>query len=116
MAAILPAVEPRLKVVLIYSGGFDLHRALPEVEPINFAPRITVPTLMLNGRYDFFYPIDCCQESMFRSLGAPSDQKRRVLYETGHNVPRAELIKETLNWLDKYLGPVNQTSTPNNTR
>jgi dienelactone hydrolase len=106
MGAILPAVESRFRVSVIYSGGFDLRRALPEVEPINFAPRITVPTLMLNGRYDFFYPMECCQESMFRFLGAPSAQKRRVVYETGHNVPRAELIKETLNWLDKYLGPV----------
>jgi eukaryotic-like serine/threonine-protein kinase len=106
MGAILPAVEPRLRAALIYSGGFDLRNALPEVEPINFAPRITVPTLMLNGRYDFFYGMKCCQESMFRFLGSPTEQKRRVVYETGHNVPRAELIKETLNWLDKYLGSV----------
>jgi hypothetical protein len=34
-----------------------------------------------------------------------AEQKRRVVYETGHNVPRPELIKETLNWLDKFLGP-----------
>jgi hypothetical protein len=60
---------------------------------------------MLNGRYDFFYPVECCQESMFRFLGAPPEHKRRVVYETGHNVPRPEYIKETLNWLDKYLGP-----------
>ena len=106
MGAILPAVEPRLKASVIYVGGFDLRAALPEVEPINFTPRITIPTLMLSGRYDFFYPMECCQESMFRFLGAPADQKRRVVYESGHNVPRAELIKETLNWLDKYLGPV----------
>ena len=30
-----------------------------------------------------------------------------LLYDTGHNIPRNELIKETLNWLDQYLGPVN---------
>ena len=30
-----------------------------------------------------------------------------LLYDTGHNIPRNELIKETLNWLDEYLGPVN---------
>jgi eukaryotic-like serine/threonine-protein kinase len=108
MGAILPALEPRLKASLILVGGFDLRHALPEVEPINFAPRITIPTLMLNGRYDFFYPAACCQEAMFRFLGAAPENKRRVVYETGHNVPRPELIKETLNWLDKYLGPVNR--------
>jgi hypothetical protein len=28
------------------------------------------------------------------------------VYEGGHDVPRTELIKETLRWLDTYLGPV----------
>ena len=108
MGAILPAVEARLKASIIVVGGFDLRKALPEVEPINFAPRITIPTLMLNGRYDFFYPAECCQEAMFRFLGTPPENKRRVVYDTGHNVPRPELIKETLDWLDKYFGPVNR--------
>jgi len=27
------------------------------------------------------------------------------VYEDGHSVPRTELIKETLDWLDVYLGP-----------
>lgn len=45
---------------------------------------------------------------MFRLLGASTEGKRRVVYETGHNVPRPELIKETLNWLDKDPGPVNR--------
>ena len=61
MGGILPGVEPRLRASIIYVGGFDLRKALPEVEPINFTPRITIPTLMLNGRYDFFYPVECCQ-------------------------------------------------------
>jgi len=28
------------------------------------------------------------------------------LYDTDHIIPRNEFIKETLKWLDKYLGPV----------
>ena len=102
----LPAIEPRLRAVLLIVGGFNLQKALPEVEPINFAPHITAPTLMLNGKYDFFYPTATSQEPMFRFLGAPPDQKRRVVYETGHSIPRNELIKETLDWLDRYLGAV----------
>ncbi len=58
MGGILPGVEPRLRASIIYVGGFDLRKALPEVEPINFTPRITIPTLMLNGRYDIFYPVE----------------------------------------------------------
>jgi hypothetical protein len=40
-------------------------------------------------------------------LGSKKDQKKHLLYDTGHSIPRNELIKETLNWLDQYLGPVN---------
>lgn len=43
---------------------------------------------------------------MVALLGTPPAHKRYVLYEGGHNVPRPDLIKETLGWLDRYLGPV----------
>jgi hypothetical protein len=42
---------------------------------------------------------------MFRMLGAPPDRKRYVLYGAGHVLARSDMIKETLDWLDKYLGP-----------
>ena len=42
---------------------------------------------------------------MFRLFGAPDAQKRRVVYDTGHNIPRPDLIRESLDWLDKHLGP-----------
>ena len=41
-----------------------------------------------------------------RLLGSRNDQKKHLLYDTSHNLPRNEFIKETLNWLDQYLGPV----------
>ena len=77
-----------------------------EVDRLNFGSRVKVPVLMLNGRFDFNCPVDTSQEPMFRLLGTPEEHKRRVVYETGHNIPRNELIKETLDWLDRYLGPV----------
>jgi len=107
MGAIVPAVEPRLKVCVLALGGIDFQRSLPEVDVINFVPRVKQPVLMLNGRYDFFFPVDSTQEPFYELLGSKKDQKKHLLYETGHNVPRNELIKETLNWLDQYLGPVN---------
>jgi hypothetical protein len=61
---------------------------------------------MLNGHFDFFFPVETSQLPMFRLLGTPKEHKRRVQYEAGHNVPRTELIKESLDWLDHYLGPV----------
>jgi hypothetical protein len=43
---------------------------------------------------------------MFDVLGTPHEHKRQILYETDHIPPVNEFIKETLAWLDKYLGLV----------
>ena len=102
MGGLMPAVEPRIKVSVLYVAGLDLERAQPEVDPVNFLPRIRIPTLMLNGRYDFFFPIESSQIPMFKLLGTPADQKRHVVEEGGHFVPRTRLIQETLEWLDRY--------------
>jgi len=47
-----------------------------------------------------------CQEPLFRALGAPDAGKKRVLYDTDHAPPLLPMMKDTLNWLDDYLGPV----------
>jgi serine/threonine protein kinase/dienelactone hydrolase len=106
MGALLPAVETRFKALILLSPGFFLQERLPEVDQLNFAPHVKAPVLMLNGRYDFLWPPRISQEPMFRLLGTPTEHKRRVVYDTGHDVPRPEMIKESLNWLDKYLGSV----------
>jgi serine/threonine protein kinase/dienelactone hydrolase len=106
MGGLLPALEPRLKTSVLYVAGLELQRGQPEVEPENFLPRIRMPVLMLNGRYDHFFPIETSQLPMFRLLGTPPDRKRHVIYDGGHFVPRGLLISETLDWLDRYLGPV----------
>jgi hypothetical protein len=61
---------------------------------------------MLNGKYDVFFPPGTSSVPMFDLLGTPPENKRHILYETDHIPPRTEYIKETLDWLDKYLGPV----------
>ena len=104
MAPIYLAVEPRFKAAVLNLGGFYLQHSLPEVDAFNFAPRVRVPVLLLNGRFDFFYPIDSAQLPMFDLFQPPDGQKRRVVYDTGHNIPRPELIRESLEWLDKHLG------------
>jgi dienelactone hydrolase len=105
MAPVFLAVEPRFNAAVIVVGGFYVQRSKPEVEAINFAPRAKIPVLMLNGRFDFFLPEDTTQIPMFRLFGAPEAQKRRVAYDTGHNIPRPDLIRESLDWLDTQLGP-----------
>jgi eukaryotic-like serine/threonine-protein kinase len=106
MGGLIPAVEPRIKLSILAVGGLGYGHTLPEVYVVNFLPRVKQPTLMLNGRYDFFFPMDSSQEPFYRLLGSPKDQKKHLIYDTGHNIPRNELIKETLNWLDLYFGPV----------
>jgi len=61
---------------------------------------------MLNGRFVFIFPVDSAEEPMLRVLGTPKEHKRRVAYETGHDIPLVEMIKELLDWLDPYFGPV----------
>ena len=106
MAPLFLAVEPRIKTAILIVGGFYLQPALPEADPVNFAPRVRIPVLMLNGRFDFFFPTEGSQEPLFNLLGTPPDLKRRVVYDTSHTIPRTELIRETVEWMDRYLGPV----------
>lgn len=104
MAPLVLAVEPRISVAVIYAGGFALQPSLPEADPINFAPRVKIPVLMLNGRFDYFFPTATSQEPLFNLLGTPTEHKRRVVYESSHMIPRNETIKEVMNWLEKYWG------------
>ncbi|MFC2161618.1 alpha/beta hydrolase family protein [Acidobacteriota bacterium] len=104
MGAIIPAVEPRLKTSILYVGGLASGRARPEVDQINYITRVTIPTLMLNGKYDPIEPYEKAQLPMYRLLGSPDEDKNHIFYETDHGVPRNASIKETLSWLDRYLG------------
>jgi dienelactone hydrolase len=106
MGSLLPAVEDRIKVCVLIVPGFNLQKSLPEVDELNFAPHVKAPVLMLNGRFDWIFPVGTSQLPLFRLLGTPEEHKRRVEYETGHDIPRSEMIKQTLDWLDRYLGPV----------
>lgn len=106
MGSIIPAVENRLKASVLHVAGFCYEKALPEVDQINFITRVKIPVLMLNGKYDHYFPVDSSQKPFFKLLGTRPEDKRQIIYEAGHFVPRDQHIKETLDWLDRYLGPV----------
>ena len=107
VGGIIPAVEERLKVSILYVGGFS-GKAYPEADIINYLPRITIPVLMLNGKYDSGRPYEANLKLFYDHLGTPDEDKYLLLYETGHFIPKSELIRETLNFLDQYFGPVSQ--------
>ena len=106
LGGIIPAVETRIKAVVLNVGGMDMNKALPEADQINFLPRIHQPILMLNGKYDMYSPLETAQKPMYNLLGTPAKDKKMLIYDTGHLVPRTDFIKETLAWYDKYLGTV----------
>ena len=111
-AALAPAMvslEERFRTAVLFEGGLYLRPAgPPEVDNFNFLPRVRVPVLMLNGRYDYTFPVESSQKPYFRWLGTPEKDKRHVLYDAAHDVMvnRTEVVKEVLSWLDQYLGPV----------
>ena len=103
---ILTALESRFKASILLGGGVGGTPMPPDFEPINFAPRVRVPTLMSAGQQDFARPVETLQRPLFNLLGVPPDQKRLALIEGGH-IPRLQdIIREILDWLDRYLGPV----------
>jgi DNA-binding winged helix-turn-helix (wHTH) protein/formylglycine-generating enzyme required for sulfatase activity/dienelactone hydrolase len=106
-APVLMATEKRFKAAVLLSAGFQLRHDLPEVDGINFDPHVTTPTLVLNGRYDDDFPVELSQRPLFQFMGTPPKDKKLVIYEGGHGVfPRPTAVREVLDWLDKYLGPV----------
>ena len=101
---VMLTAESRIKVAALWLPGLYLEKIHPEVDAINFSSRVTVPILQLNGRYDYNFPPAASSDPFFNALGTSAEHKRRVLYDTGHNLPTNEAIKETLDWFDKYLG------------
>jgi hypothetical protein len=61
---------------------------------------------MLNGKHDMFFPVETSQMPMFNFLGTPKEDKKIIIFDAGHLVPRTEFVRETLQWYDKYLGVV----------
>jgi eukaryotic-like serine/threonine-protein kinase len=104
LAPVMLALEPRIKVAALWVPGFYPEVIAPEVDTSNFAPRVTIPVLQLSGRYDYVFPDDSSSLPFFRAFGTRPDQKRRRLFDTGHNIPWNETIRETLDWFDLHLG------------
>ncbi len=102
----IPAIERRIKAVVLVVAGMSFQTALPEADHINYVGRVTQPVLMINGQYDYFFPVETAQKPMFELLGTPPEDKKWQVYPGTHSAPRPEIVKETLAWLDRYLGPV----------
>jgi serine/threonine protein kinase/formylglycine-generating enzyme required for sulfatase activity/dienelactone hydrolase len=103
------ALENRIKTAVLDAGGFEPGKPPGEIDQINYVPRVKIPILMLNGRYDYDFPLEESARPMFRLLGTPEEHKHLEVFDSGHYIPstsRTKWIKATLDWFDRYLGPV----------
>ncbi|HEX3928840.1 MAG TPA: protein kinase [Gemmatimonadales bacterium] len=100
--------QDRLRTAVFLDGGYFLDTPPAGGDQADFAPRLTKPVLMVNGRYDATFTYNEAQLPMFRMLGTPAADKKHVTLETAHDVTtqRSALAHEVLIWLDKYLGRV----------
>jgi pimeloyl-ACP methyl ester carboxylesterase len=108
------AIEGRIKAAVLADGGLNPYLPLerPERDLLHYLPRITIPVLMLNGRYDSAKPPKETQDPMFRLLGTDPAHKSHLLSNSSHvAAPSPERIQETVNWFDQYLGPVRPTGS-----
>jgi dienelactone hydrolase len=106
LGPIVLAVEPRLKAGVLVVAGLALQRAQPEADAMGYIAHARAPVVMLNGKYDFFFPYETSQVPFYELLGTPKDHKKLVVYEFGHAIPATDRARESLARLDRYLGPV----------
>ena len=106
--AINLAIEKRIVTAVLASGGIWLNDPVhPMMDLVNYAPRITIPVLMLSGRYDHIYPYEQSQKRTFNLLGTPADQKTQITYDTGHfTMPPNMVAADVTDWFDRHLGRV----------
>lgn len=98
--------ETRIKSLILVSGAIYLPTAWPKPDAL-VEPLTTIPVLMLNGKYDYVFPVETHQKPLFDLLGTAPKHKKHVVYDCGHlPLPRAPMLKEIFAWLDKYQGPV----------
>ena len=109
LGSIMLAVEGRIKVGLLMLGGFRQYEKHPAIDEANFAPRVKVPVLMINGGEDTIFPVKTSQIPMFELLGTPEHDKEHKIYPGGHDLLglfSRQIRGDVLGWLDRYLGPV----------
>jgi hypothetical protein len=103
------AIEDRFRGVMLLSAGieswFTDAKVMPEANPVNFAPYIKCPKLMIHGIYDEGISFKTEAKPTFDILSEP---KRLIELKTGHFPPMDQWIPPTLEWLDEILGPVSQ--------
>jgi dienelactone hydrolase len=108
VAPIMLGIEERIRAAVIVVGGLLMQDVQPMADPFHFLPRVRQPTVMINARWDSFYPLETAQRPFFEQLGTPEEQRKLIIIDANHGVlsyARNRVVSEALGWLDQYLGP-----------
>jgi dienelactone hydrolase len=102
---IIPAIEKRIRAVVLIGAAY-WPTWPPDWNPLNYAPRITVPVLIQNGKYDYKTSVERALQPLLKLFGTPDKDKTLKLYEAGHAVwDRMEQNRDEIDFLDKVFGP-----------
>ncbi len=105
LASIVVAIEDRISTMILLAGGV-LDVGLPEINPMTYMSHVDKPMLMMNGKYDTILNFEHSAQLMYDHIATPEAHKRLRIYPTDHIPPRNEFVREILDWLDHYFGPV----------
>ena len=100
IASIMLATEERFKSALLYVGGLRTQKRHPEADGVNYLPRVKLPVLMINGKYDAIFPFETQVIPMFNLFGTPKNKKKLITFEGGHRLPRNEEIRHMIDWFE----------------
>jgi serine/threonine protein kinase len=103
-------LQDRLRTAVFLDGGYFLDPPPPGGDQAEFAPRMKKPVLMVNGRYDYTFSLEKAQNPLFGMVGTAEKDKRHIVLDSPHDVTeqRPLLVRGVLEWLDRYLGRVNE--------
>jgi formylglycine-generating enzyme required for sulfatase activity/dienelactone hydrolase len=105
-APVFTAVEQRFAASVLISGG-TLFAPPEEQRPDNFAPYVSVPTLMIGGKNDPQSPVEIYQRPILEMLGTPPGDRKLYVFDGAHAPTDWDAtVREIVAWLDRYLGPV----------
>jgi pimeloyl-ACP methyl ester carboxylesterase len=98
------AVETRYQSFVFLAAGLPAAeaRTIAQASAIHFIPRISGPTLVINGRYDETLSVRTEVEPLFALLAEP---KRLVLLDGGHIPPLDAWVPVARDWLARTTPP-----------
>ena len=95
------ALTEQLKGAILMSGNLPNFYESSFADAMNYLPRIDMPVLMLNGKYDTIVSSEeALLEKRMEFLGTPDKDKTQIIYEAGHvQFPKHLFEKDVADWL-----------------